>query len=119
MRAYPRRDFLRLTIVTATGVFPGIGCSSDDEASPQRALQNGERFFPQSLASGDPKPASVVLWTRVQDSEREGVDLVVELEVAKDRGFTQLVQLKGTPSLKINAETAAAGCVKVRVEGLD
>ena len=36
-------------------------------------------FFPQSVASGDPRPDSVVLWTRVLDVAQPGVDLPVTL----------------------------------------
>jgi alkaline phosphatase D len=117
MRPVARREFLRLTIVTATAIFPNIACSGDDADST--VLQNGERFFPQSVASGDPRPNSVVLWARLEDPERVGSDLSVDLQVAKDKEFTQLVQLGGAPRMSTKAEAKSAHCVKVRVDNLE
>jgi len=63
-----RRDFLR-AVVVATGPALVVACANDD-ARTKRAKSPG--FFPQSVASGDPRPGSVVLWTRVEDAETTG-----------------------------------------------
>ncbi|MFT5433105.1 MAG: alkaline phosphatase D, partial [Myxococcota bacterium] len=72
----------------------------------------GEKYFPQSLASGDPKPASVVLWTRVWDTDAgDSVDL--RLQVALDVDFEQLVTLDGGSEMVLTAKKASDFCVKV------
>ncbi|WP_437318296.1 alkaline phosphatase D family protein [Sorangium sp. So ce385] len=113
-----RRDFLRATLVTAGAlVVPACG---DPEivnplgAEPGRELADGSAYFPQSVASGDPRPGSVVLWTRVQDGE-EDVDL--EVEVATDAEFTQRVALDAGQA-KLKALARHDHCVKVKVRGL-
>lgn len=74
-------------------------------------------YFPQSVASGDPKPNSVMLWTRAVDSEAT-TSLDLELEVFTDEGLQQAVVLDQTPYV-VTASADRDGCVKVRIEGLD
>jgi polyhydroxybutyrate depolymerase len=57
MAGLPRRRFLELTLISAGAALGSVACGSDASAS---ALDSA-RFFPQSLASGDPRPTSVVL----------------------------------------------------------
>lgn len=71
-------------------------------------------FFPQAVASGDPSPDSVVLWTRVVDAAAApDADLSVSLEVATDAGMTQAVVERD-----LAAKAQYDHCVKVRVDGL-
>jgi alkaline phosphatase D len=90
-----------------------------DPAPPgaQQAGGDGPVYFPQSVASGDPRPGSVILWTRVVDPDQQGMDLEVALEVALDQGFTQLVPLDGKERLTLRAEAAYDNCVKARIQG--
>jgi alkaline phosphatase D len=133
-----RRTFLRATLVTAgsmvvgcgddeSGTDAGISDAGDDsgadigmdtevDVARGRPLEDGSAFFPQSVASGDPKPNSVILWTRVKDATN---DIVLELEVALDDRFTQLVTLDGEASMEVVAQAAFDHCVKVRLTGLD
>ena len=67
-------------------------------------------MFPASVASGDPKPDSVILWTRVVDPAMPDA-LVVE--VATDIDFTDVVF---NEQLTVNADNG--WCVKVRATGL-
>lgn len=46
--------------------------------------QSGITYFPQSLASGDPRPESMVLWTRIEDAATDDRDLTLRLQVATD-----------------------------------
>ncbi|WP_437600778.1 alkaline phosphatase D family protein [Sorangium sp. So ce590] len=114
-----RRDFLRATLVTA-GALVVPACGGDPEivnplgAEPERELTDGSAYFPQSIASGDPRPGSVVLWARVQDGEE---DLELEVEVATDAGFTQRVALDAGQA-KVKALARHDHCVKVKVRGL-
>ncbi len=116
MRALPRRRFLELTLISAGAVLGPVStaCSSDDNP---RAAGNAE-LFPQSLASGDPRPSSVVLWTRVVDAAQPNADLPLTLEVAEDEAFTQIVSLDGAPSRALVALAAFDHCLKTRVQGL-
>ena len=108
-----RRSFLRATVVTLGAAFaPGCGDDTSNTAS-NRDLVEGKAYFPQSVASGDPRPASVVVWTRVVDGERAGWDLDIELEVALDAAFTQRV---GEP-IKLQALAHYDNCVKARIVG--
>jgi alkaline phosphatase D len=79
-----RRSFLRIALVTA-GCLPA--CSDDDDPSTDPA--DRLRVFPQGLASGDPKPDSVILWTRVEPEGESSVS--VKYEVATDEAFASLV----------------------------
>jgi alkaline phosphatase D len=110
-----RRDFLRATLVSAGAVM--AGCSDDELRGEQ--LASGEKYFPQSVASGDPKPNSVILWTRVADDAGDAGDLALELQVATDAEFTARVPVNGSDSLALTAAAAFDHCVKVKVKGLE
>jgi len=97
-----RRDLLRgaLGIPLATGV---AGCSSKGDAAAAERFQHG-------VASGDPLPDGVILWTRIT-TDGSGVD--VDWEVAEDPQLTK----------RVASGIARTGgdrdfCVKVDVRGL-
>ncbi len=72
-------------------------------------------YFPQGVASGDPRPDSVVLWTRVQDPAfSEGAPLTVDLQVATDPGMTSVIR-----EASLTAAPEHDHCVKVKVDRLD
>src|SRR5690606_9702478 len=101
----PRRDVLRLVVVgAAAGALPA--CTSDDEA-PVTA----ETVFPQGLASGDPKPDSVVLWVRAFPPG--GGSHLVSYEVAEDEAFTALVA-----SGQVEVDAATDHTLRLKVTGL-
>ncbi len=55
---------------------------------------DSDRVFPQGVASGDPRPDRVVLWTRVEPTEvgkAAGDDVELSLVIAKDEALTQIV----------------------------
>jgi hypothetical protein len=56
-----------------------VGCD-DDSTSP---ITTAPEFFPQSVASGDPKINSVVLWTRVHDSVMSASDVPLQLQACR------------------------------------
>jgi alkaline phosphatase D len=110
-----RRDFLRaLAVVAGPPILTACG-DGESTASPE---PDAQRYFPQSVASGDPRPSSVVLWTRAVDPSRAGVDLVVTLVVATDPELENAVSIAGGSSLDIVAAADNDGCIKLRVEGL-
>ena len=103
-----RRHFLKLAI-TAAASLPFAtrwfsGHASERPPSLSRVL------FPQSIASGDPRPDRVLLWTRVPDAD---ATVTVRLQVADDAQFTRL---------RVERELTALAehdhCLRVRVEAL-
>lgn len=63
MAKLTRRTFLKLSVVSAAASLSLSlgGCDDDDDHADVVSIETGSRFFPQSLASGDPRPTSVVL----------------------------------------------------------
>lgn len=114
MQPFPRRRFLELTVISAGAVFGPVACSSEDGT---RAVAQSSTF-PQSIASGDPRPTSVILWTRVVDDEHADDDLTLRLEVSTSDDFMSFVMLDGNTSRQLTAQAAFDHCVKTRVEGL-
>lgn len=140
-----RRDFLKCTLVTAGTLIVGSACDDggsdpsggggaggggpdpdggplpdggpQPDAAPGRMLLPGERYFPQSVMSGDPRPDGVILWTRVEDPDRADADIDVELELALDEGFAQPVPLDDA-ARRLVAEPTWDHCVKARLVGL-
>ena len=77
------------------------------------AAETSDDVFPYSVASGDPRPTSVVLWTFL-DSPLEISPLTVTLEVDTMMEFTDPVV---TRTLTVDEEYG--GAVKVLVDGLE
>ncbi len=109
-----RRKLLQAVVVVAP---VASACASDAEplgATPPGQPEDGQQYFPQSLASGDPKPDSVILWTRVLDDLRPDIDYVLTLEVATDAAFTLLIASQ--PNLPARALHDHA--LKIKLTGL-
>lgn len=117
---YNRRKFIKTLVVTAGAVMTSnlMGCNNSGDKVNVEALSTlpstivGSQFFPQSVVSGDPKPDSVILWTRVEDGA--GSDLSLTLQVALDESFSQLVVEQ-----EFMALAAADHCLKIRVTELN
>lgn len=116
-----RRRFLEVSIVTAGSLLPVVGCGSDEAlgAPPEETVELSPEHFPQSVASGDPTPTTVILWTRVVDPTRPGEDLELELEVARGLTLEDRITLGDAPLLQLVARADADHTVRVRVEGLE
>jgi alkaline phosphatase D len=71
-------------------------------------------LFPQSVASGDPRPDSIILWTRVVDAGRPGEGLSLTLQVAYDEDFERMVLELG----ELSATAEHDHIVKVKVTNL-
>lgn len=92
MSAFDRRTFLHGFLVTVAANTSLVACG-DDETDPQgdgysRDAEDQKRVFPQGLASGDPKPDSIILWTRV---EVEGATSEVTFEVSTTEDFAEVI----------------------------
>jgi len=74
--------------------------------------ETSEEVFPYSVASGDPRPTSVVLWTYLA-SPLDVTPLVVTLDVATDMDFTDVVLTRD-----IEVDEMYGGAVKVLATGL-
>jgi alkaline phosphatase D len=112
-----RREFLRAVVVVAGPVVSG--CADGDDTSGPPKPPPAPSFFPQSVASGDPRPTSVILWTRVED-EGAGDSVALTLEVARDESFSELIELSpGETAVTLSADARFDHCVKVRVESLE
>ena len=92
-----RRQFLKWgSFVTVTVATTGLaGCGGDDNPSTSPtippATDPGNTFtFQQGVASGDPKPDSVMLWTRVNGSNG-GKAVSVQLQVSAQQDFGTLI----------------------------
>lgn len=55
------------------------------------ALTTGRYRFPQGVASGDPRPDGVVLWTRVEAADLSPAPINVRVQIARGPDFQQVV----------------------------
>jgi len=117
---YTRRKFIKTLAVSAGAAVTTslIGCGGSSSTTPApvvepqvASVQDGSQFFPQSLVSGDPKPDSVILWTRVDDLSL--ADTEVTLQVSLDEDFSSFIVEE-----QFIALAAADHCLKIRVTEL-
>ncbi len=105
-----RRTILQsIVAVAATTAF---GCSEETTTEQQAAASR--KFFPQSVASGDPRPDSVVVWTRAVNGDQAG-DVTLTLEVSKEESFGTLVLKQDG----LTAQVAHDNAIKVKVTNLE
>ncbi|WP_411573744.1 alkaline phosphatase D family protein [Streptomyces fradiae] len=108
----------RRTVVKAAAVSAVAGAALVSGAAASAATASAPAFL-HGVASGDPLPDGVLLWTRVTPSpdalpgSGKGADTAVRWEVAEDRGFTRTVA-QGS----VTASAATDHTVKVDVRGL-
>jgi alkaline phosphatase D len=118
---------LLVVLLTAAAALAAAAATTDAElassvlagppgAIPLRDVVPGPQYFDLAVASGDPRPDSVVLWTRLNDPAARGAALHAELFVVREAGAGRLVVVARRPVL---AEAANDFCVKTKVTGLD
>ena len=119
-----RRDFLRATLVSvASASLAGAGCGDDngdggtDTGQTPGELLDGAAYFPQSVASGDPRPDSVILWTRLEDADLADADATLTVEVATDADFKAPLELDAAAAT-IAAAAKYDRCAKAKIKGL-
>ncbi len=105
-----RRELLKragflTTSVAVLGLTGCIGDNNEDPISEGQSLketgQAGTFSFPQGVISADPKPDSIILWTRVVPQGYDSIkqigngqaDVEVTLEVSTDNNFIERVML--------------------------
>ncbi|MFD8617058.1 alkaline phosphatase D family protein [Streptomyces sp. DSS69] len=113
-----RRTVVRAAAATAAAV-PVLSATASASASPASGAAAPAPAFLHGVASGDPLPDGVLLWTRVtpepgaEPGSGRGADTPVRWEVAEDREFTAL-----TASGTTLASAASDHTVKADVRGL-
>ncbi len=110
-----RRNVLKLMML-GSGAFivPGIltGCGGGSE--DYIPTSDTATVFPQSVASGDPRVDSVVLWTRIEDLEKSEEDLTVTLEISLHENFEDLLFIK-----QLTAYHVYDHALKIKIDQLD
>ncbi len=135
-----RRSFIKFSAVTFTSLLGHAGCNNgsgggDGDGGGPREVVDAPELFPQSVASGDPKASTLILWTRVEDPELLDDDYEVELEIwplaDEDGGDGEEHEGEehehaesdsdedGVIVVAVTAEARFDHCVKVRAEGLE
>ncbi|MCB9597580.1 MAG: alkaline phosphatase D family protein [Sandaracinaceae bacterium] len=106
-----RRSFLE-TIVISAGAAT-LGPSVLSACGSSRPLAD---VFPQSIASGDPRETSIVLWTRAVPEGGTGAARV-KLELSTDPELSSRFDLGGLAEL--DASPDHDHCLRVKVTGLE
>src|SRR6185436_87497 len=113
MPSITRREFLALAAsFGATLAWPGLSAYGSTTSWRER-----RDLYPQGVASGDPHPDSVILWTRRPPSQ-DSVATRLTVEIADDSAFRRVV---AGARAEISAETdwtcrvLAAGLKSARV----
>ena len=110
-----RRNVLKLMMLGSgalimPGILTGCGGSSEDYIPSL----DTKTLFPQSVASGDPRADSVVLWTRIEDLEKSEEDLTVTLEISLHEDFQDLLFTK-----QLTAYHEYDHAIKIKIDQLD
>jgi alkaline phosphatase D len=92
-----RRRFLQSLVVTVVASACGDEDESPGEGAPgplvTSAPEQSHKFFPQGVASGDPRPSSVILWTRLEVVANgvPATGATISYVIAKDEALAQVV----------------------------
>lgn len=102
-----RREFLQVAAtIGASLVWGGTACQS------RTTWRERREFYPEGVASGDPDPESVILWTR--RPFEEGDRHVLSVEVAEDEAFRRVIAHAPAP-----VSAASDWTTRVLVAGLE
>lgn len=98
MTPITRRTLLRAAgAVTVSGAAAGAVAAPASQAAPLRAPSKPDMMFAHGVASGDPLPDGVLLWTRITPTPEAvpgsglGPDMTLKWEVASDPDFRRVV----------------------------
>lgn len=109
MRSVTRREFIR----TAAAIGATLGWARSDAAPSRRPWVESPDVFAEGVASGDPAPDSVLLWTRVSvGGSAAAVPLTVE--VAEDPAFERVVARTRTRALAAADHTCRVLVARLR-----
>ena len=87
---YSRREFMA-AFARSAGCFAAMASATTLAGCSRPRSTPGSFGFPQGVASADPLPDAVVLWTRVEpeEADTDSVELLVQL--ARDPGFSDVI----------------------------
>ncbi|WP_132318826.1 PhoD-like phosphatase N-terminal domain-containing protein [Pseudobacteriovorax antillogorgiicola] len=80
-----RRQLVAAALAIPFTPWQGIAAIDNESLSPNLSL------FPQGIASGDPSPQSVMLWTRLAP-HRQVSSISLRFQVARDPNFRQVIR---------------------------
>ncbi len=105
-----RREFLKLSgcFIAAASLTSVPACGDDDKPAV------GTFTFAEGVASGDPRAASVMLWTRVQAASGSADAIPVIAQVSKDENFSEVVVEE-----PLEAGADSDHCLRLLVTDLD
>lgn len=89
MSQFSRRAVLK-SLAGFAGTFAAVAHAPFAAAQP-RALTTGKYRFPHGVASGDPQPDGVVLWTRVEVAEGDDARVDVRVQISRQAEFRDVV----------------------------
>lgn len=114
---YSRRKFLKTVVISAgaAGATGLAGCGGEsrnlrDATIEVTGVDTNGSLFPQSVASGDPRTSSIILWTRLDAGTGEKN---LSVQISKDEDFSNLVL-----TADLTANFANDHCVKVKITDL-
>src|SRR5262245_61868453 len=94
-----RRQFLQAASAVGAALAHGVS----NAHARRKPWTERREFYPQGVASGDPAPTSVILWTRRPvPKPDEGAAVSLSVEVSADRDFKKLAAYDET---LVTAET--------------
>ena len=89
MTLFSRRSVLK-SLAGFAGTFAAVAGSPIAAAQP-RSIVTGKYRFPHGVASGDPQPDGVVLWTRVEAMEGNNDYINVRVQISRQPEFADVV----------------------------
>ena len=87
---YSRRDFLA-AFARSAGCFVAMASTTALVGCSRPRSTPGRFGFPQGVASADPLPDAVVLWTRVEPEEAGTDSVELQVQVARDPEFSDVI----------------------------
>jgi alkaline phosphatase D len=114
-----RRRFLnRVTLAAGTIAASPLVAYADggdhhEWRGVRRLIRPGRMFFPQSVASFEPRTRSIIVWSRLKDADYPGQDLDVTLLVSTDPWLRQV-----SAATRVSARAADDGVMQVKLTEL-
>jgi alkaline phosphatase D len=112
MSKVDRRTVLK-SLAGFAGTFLATAGHPGAAAAP-RAMTSGRYRFPQGVASGDPQPDGVVLWTRVEAIDPSDEDVEVRVQISQTPDFSNIALDE-----MLTATIASDHTLRLVVQGLE
>ena len=105
-----RRHMLKL--LASSTFFLSVGARAANH--PAKGVNLHRLAFPQGVASGDPQPDGIMLWTRAQPQEDTGSPVNLLLQLSADKTFTEAPLMEAV----LQAKPETDFTVRAYVDGL-